>query len=171
MKTILVPVLALFLSTFVHADPKGVSTNISNFDGTKEVNLKPYGTSSCMSFGSTCISIGALWKNNNPNQIALDLFSLNKFVNMTSLQLNIDGEIIKAERVAFAGEHKLTGNYKESLQRFVISREDFNKILQAKSVWIKIETMNPTYIETNLIDNGKETIGFQGLKRFSTQLN
>lgn len=171
MKNLLITALILCLSTSIYATPKGITTNISNFDGTKEVVLKPYGTSSCIGFGSTCISLGALWKSNTPNLIALDLFSLNKFVNMTNLQLNIDGEIIKAERVAFAGEHKLTGNYKESLQRFVISREDFNKILGAKRVWMKIETLTPTYIETNLIDNGKETLGLQGLKRFATQLN
>lgn len=171
MKKIALGILLTLSTSLIHAEPKGVTIKTSGFDGAKEITLKPYGTSSCIGFGSTCISVGALWKSSNPNYVALDLMSLNTFVNMTNLLINVDGEIIKAERVPFAGEHKLTGTYQESFQRFVISREVFNKILTAKKVWFKIDTLNSSYIETNLIDNGKETLGLQGLKRFATQLN
>lgn len=171
MKNIALGIILTLVTSLVYAEPKGVTIKTSGFDGTKEISLKPYGTSSCIGFGSTCISVGALWKSNNPNFVALDLMSLNTFVNMTNLSINIDGEIIKAERVPFAGEHKLTGTYQESAQRFVIPREIFNKILTAKKVWFKIDTLSSSYIETNLIENGKETLGLQGLKRFATQLN
>ncbi len=171
MKKLALGVLFLLSSGLTYAEPKGVTVKSSGFDGTKEITLKPYGTSSCLKSSATCISIGALWKSDLPNYVALDLLSLNKFVNMTNLLINIDGEIVQAERVPSAWEHKLSGIYQESVQRFVISKEDFNKILNAKKVWFKIDTLDSSYIETNLIDNGKETIGFQGLKRFSTQLN
>nr|WP_314523813.1 hypothetical protein [uncultured Acinetobacter sp.] len=162
--------LATF-SAFANAEePKGVKVQTSGFDGTKEVTLKPYGSSSCMSFSKTCISVGALWKSNLPDKVALDLHSLGKFVNMTDLFINVDGEIVKADRVSFANDHQLTGHYKESFQRFVIPKDVFNKILSAQKVWLKIETTSGSYIETNLIDSGKSTLALDGLKRFATQL-
>lgn len=170
-KIILAILLGITISVASAEEPKGVKVQTSGFDGTKEVTLKPYGSSSCMSFSKTCVSVGALWKSNLPDRVALDLHSLGKFVNMTDLFINIDGEIVKAERVSFANDHQLTGHYKESFQRFVISKELFDKILSAQKVWMKIETMSGTHIETNLIDNGKTTLALDGLKRFATQLN
>lgn len=171
MRRIALGLLLASMFSLAQAAPKGVTIKTSGFNGVKEVSLKPYGTSSCLSSGSVCISVGAFWKDDSKDYVALDLMSLNTFVNMTNLTINIDGNIINAERVNFGGEHKLTGVYQQSTQRFVVSRDVFEKILSAKKVWLKIDTMNASSIETNLIENGKETLGFQGLKRFSTEIN
>lgn len=158
------------LSGIVYADTKGVNVKTSGFDGTKEVTLKPYGSSSCMSMKQTCISVGALWKSSVGELVGLDLYALRDFVVMSDLHLNIDGQIIKAVRVSEASDLKLTGLYKESFQRFAIEKSDFDKILKAQNVWLKINRTDGSYIETNLIENGKETLAFKGLQRFSSQI-
>ncbi|MCW8041035.1 hypothetical protein [Acinetobacter entericus] len=169
MKKILL-IAALLLPTLAIAAPKGVNVSTSNFDGAKEVTLKPYGTSSCIGFGKTCISVGALWRSASPEVVALDLHTLGVFVNMTNLAINIDGQIIKAEKVTLAFDHTLTGHYKQSFQRFIITKSDFDKIVAAQKVWLKISTIGGSYIETNLIDNGKTTLARDGLIRFSTEI-
>lgn len=169
MKGVLL-IAALLLPTLALAEPKGVSVSISNFDGTKEVTLKPYGTSSCIGFGKTCISVGALWRSASPEVVALDLHTLGVFVNMTDLAFNIDGQIVKANKATLAFDHTLTGNYKQSFQRFIITKADFDKILSAQKVWLKVSLIGGSYIETNLINDGKTTLAREGLMRFSTEL-
>ena len=163
-------VAGLLISMSAMAAPKGVDVIQSGFDNTKEVTLKPYGTSSCIGFGNQCVSLGALWRSSSPDVVALDLHTLGKFYNMTDLAINIDGRIIKANRINMAYDHKLTGQYKESFQRFAISKGDFDQLLSAQKVWFKISTIGGGYIETNLIDNGKSTLAHGGLIRFNSQL-
>ena len=158
------------LSVVSHAEPKGVSVRISGFDGTKEVSLKPYGSSSCLSMKQTCVSIGAVWKSSLSDFVGLDLYVLRDFVIMSDLLINIDGEIIRASRVLETSDLKLTGLYKESFQRFIINKSDFDRILVAKKVWLKINRTDGSYIETYLIDSGKDTLSFKALHRFSTQI-
>lgn len=162
--------IAAGISTTTFADSKGVSTNISGFDGTKEVTLKPYGSSSCKSFTQTCISVGALWKSDLADLVGLNLFALNDLVIMSELLINIDGEIIKATRVIDAGGINTVGNYKESHQRFAIKRDDLDKILNAKKVWFKVNRTDGSYVETYLIDDGKDTLAFKALQRFANNI-
>lgn len=166
----LVLVAGLLCSMSAMAAPKGVEIKQSGFDDSKEVTLKPYGTSSCMGFGNQCVSVGALWKSSAPDVVGIDLHTLGKFYNMTNLAINIDGRIIQANRVDMAYDHTLTGRYKQSFQRFVILKDDFDQMLNAQKVWFKISTVGGGYIETNLIDNGKSTLARDGLIRFNSQL-
>lgn len=171
MKKILIySLMAVFGISFAHADTKGVTVKTSGFDGTKEVSLKAYGSSSCLSIKQTCVSVGAVWKNSVSELVGLDLHVLRDFVVMSDLLINIDGEIIRAQRISEASDLKLTGLYKESFQRFLIKKIDFDKILKAQKVWFKINRTDGSYIETYLIDQGKDTLAFKGLQRFSTQI-
>lgn len=171
MKKILsIGLLLASLTVVAHADPKGVSIKTSGFDGTKEVSLKPYGSSSCLNMKQTCLSVGAVWKSSLNDLVGLDLHVLRDFVIMSDLLINIDGEIIRATRVTEASDLKLTGLYKQSFQRFVIKKSDFDKLLTAQKVWFKVDRTDGSYIETYLIDNGKDTLAFKALQRFSTQI-
>lgn len=171
MKRIIFALSLALVVTYSYADPKGVTTRTSGFDGRTEISLKPYGTSSCMPFSQKqCISVGAFWVSDLPEFVALDIFALGELISMPRLLINIDGDIIQAEMLTNGSNSSIVHLYKESSQRFAIKKSDFEKILSAKKVWLKIETMNGTYIETNLIDSGKETLAFKGLGRFATQL-
>ncbi|MFV5509123.1 hypothetical protein [Acinetobacter sp. 197] len=171
MKKILsIGLLLASLTVAAHADPKGVSIKTSGFDGTKEVSLKPYGSSSCLNMKQTCLSVGAVWKSSLNDLVGLDLHVLRDFVIMSDLLINIDGEIIRATRVTEASDLKLTGLYKQSFQRFVIKKSDFDKLLTAQKVWFKVDRTDGSYIETYLIDNGKDTLAFKALQRFSKQI-
>ena len=118
----------------------------------------------------TCLSVGAVWKSSLNDLVGLDLHVLRDFVVMSDLLINIDGEIIRATRVTEASDLKLTGLYKQSFQRFVIKKSDFDKLLTAQKVWFKVDRTDGSYIETYLIDNGKDTLAFKALQRFSTQI-
>jgi len=171
MKRIIFTALTcMLLTAFAHAEPKGVTIKTSGFDGTKEVTLKPYGSSSCMNMKQTCISVGALWKSDLNDLVGLDLYALREFVVMADLWINIDGEIVKATRVREASDLKTVGLYKESFQRFAIEKTDLDKILKAQKVWLKINRADGSYIETYLINDGKDTLAFKALQRFSTQI-
>lgn len=169
MKKILL--LTLLIPCLSWAAPKGISIEKSGFDGTTEITMRSYGTSSCAKFGGACLMLGANWKNSNPDEVVLELSTLNYFAAMSNLLLNIDGEIIKADRINFAHDSTLTGNYKESYQRFKIDKQTLTKILNAKRVWLKVSISGGNYLETNLIDEGKKTLAFEGLTRFESQLN
>lgn len=88
-------------------------------------------------------------------EVVLELSTLNYFAAMSNLLINIDGEIVKADRINFAHDSTLTGNYKESYQRFKIDKQTLTKILNAKKVWLKVSISGGNYLETNLIDEGK----------------
>lgn len=154
----------------VYANEKGVNIKTSGFDNVKEVTLKPYGTSSCMSFKQTCISVGAMWKSDSSELVGLDLYALRDLVIMSDLLINIDGEIIKAVRVREASNLNTVGMYKESFQRFVIQKSDLEKLLKAEKVWFKINRTDGSYIETYLINGGKDTLAFKALQRFSKNI-
>ncbi|WP_180004074.1 MULTISPECIES: hypothetical protein [unclassified Acinetobacter] len=170
-KAIVIFVLCLGVSFGVLADTKGVSIKTSGFDGVKEVSLKPYGTSSCLSLKQTCISVGAMWKSDVGELVGLNLLALRDMVIMSELLLNIDGKIIKAARINEAGGINTVGMYKESTQRFAITKQDFESLLQAKNVWLKINRTDGSYIETYLVSDGKDTLAFKGLHRFSKHLD
>lgn len=163
--------LLLFLIPVItFAAPKGVSVSTSNFDGAKEVTLKPYGTSTCMGFGKTCVSVGALWRSTEPQIVALELVSLRSLINMSHLAISADGDIIVAERVPLTAQYEITGFYRQSAQRFFITKSDLDKILNAKKVWMKISVVGGSYIETNLINDDKSTLARDGLIRFRTEI-
>lgn len=170
MRKIVLLVGVISLSTSLYAAPKGVTIHESGFDGSKEVRVQPYGSSSCMSMKQTCLSVGASWTNREPDKVALDLLILGRFVNMKTLQINVDGDFFDAQSLNSLNDHKLTGSYKQSSQSYSIDRDKFEKILNANKVWFKVTTLDGKYIETNLIDSGKETLALQGLKRFSTEI-
>lgn len=172
MKKLLFAVaLCVGINMTAFAKTKGVEVKTSGFDGTKEVTLKPYGTSSCMSLRQTCISVGALWRSDVGDLIGLNLYALRDLVIMSELYINIDGEIIKATRIKDAGSLNTVGMYKESTQRFAIAKVDFEKILNANKVWLKINRTDGSYIETFLINDGKDTLAFKALQRFSKNID
>ena len=171
MKKIIALMLTIFVSTGLFAAPKGVTVQESGFDGSKEVKVKEYGTSSCMSFKQTCISVGASWTNRVPDKVALNLLILGRFVNMQSLYINIDGDIFEAQSINPLNKHELYGSYKQSNKSFAIDKEKFDKLLTSNKVCFKVTTLDGKYIETNLIDSGKETLSMQGLKRFASEIN
>lgn len=169
-KILLTCIFLIGFSTLSNADEKGVTVKTSGFDGTKEVTLKPYGSSSCLSLKQTCISVGAMWKSDLGDLVGLDLTALRDLVIMSDLLINIDGEIINTTRVREASGLKTVGLYKESFQRFAMKKTDFDKILKAKKVWFKINRTDGSYIETYLINEGKDTLAYKGLQRFSKQI-
>ena len=169
-KIFLFAILILSIST-AFANEKGVTVKTSGFDGAKEVYLKPYGSSSCLNMRQTCISVGAVWSSSATGQIGLELKALRELTMMRELLINIDGDIIKASRDVESQSTDIVNRYKESSQRFIITQDQFNKMLNAQKVWFKILKGDGTYIETYLIDNGKDTLAFKGLNRFSKHLH
>lgn len=171
MKNILLAGLFLVgISTFSNANEKGITVKTSGFDGVKEVSLKPYGSSSCLSMKQTCISVGAMWKSDLSELVGLDIYALRDLVLMSDLLINIDGEIIKAAKVSQASGFNTVGMYKESFQRFAIKKTDFEKLISAQRVWLKINRTDGSYIETYLIGDGKDTLAHKALLRFSKSI-
>ncbi|MCG6611840.1 hypothetical protein GHF68_19695, partial [Acinetobacter baumannii] len=64
----------------------------SGFDGSKRVFIDGHSVA-CDQM--VCPLIGAIWLSNNPNLVGLKISVINSIVSINSVDLNIDGEIIK----------------------------------------------------------------------------
>ncbi|WP_332604784.1 hypothetical protein [Acinetobacter sp. ESBL14] len=137
----------------------------SGFDGSKRVSIDGHSVA-CDQMA--CPLIGAIWSSNTPDLVGLKISVINTIVSINSVDLNVDGAIIKLR------ENKLTDFSNdmilESSKLFVTDLTVVDKILNAKRAWIRVNT-NKGLIENPIIDGTKDSKAYHALKRFKEQLS
>lgn len=137
----------------------------SGFDGSKRVFIDGHSVA-CDQM--VCPLIGAIWLSNNPNLVGLKISVINSIVSINSVDLNIDGEIIKLRENTLTDFS--TGTLLESSKVFVTDLTVVDKILNSKRAWIRVNT-SKGLIENPIIDGSKDSKAYHALKRFKDQVN
>lgn len=137
----------------------------SGFDGSKRVSIEGHGVA-CDQMA--CPLIGAIWSSNNPNLVGLKISVINTIVSINSVDLNIDGEIIKLKENTLTDFS--TGTLLESSKVFVTDLSVVDKIINSKKAWIRVNT-SKGLIENPIIDGTKDSKAYHALKRFKNQVN
>ncbi|CAM0732492.1 hypothetical protein L2634_08855 [Acinetobacter baumannii] len=137
----------------------------SGFDGSKRVFIDGHSVA-CDQMA--CPLIGAIWLSNNPNLVGLKISVINSIVSINSVDLNIDGEIIKLRENTLTDFS--TGTLLESSKVFVTDLTVVDKILNSKRAWIRVNT-SKGLIENPIIDGTKDSKAYHALKRFKDQLS
>ncbi|EOE6711148.1 hypothetical protein ACKSBH_003640 [Acinetobacter baumannii] len=137
----------------------------SGFDGSKRVSIDGHGVA-CDQM--VCPLIGAIWSSNSHNLVGLKISVINSIVAINSVDLNVDGEIIKLRESTltdFSNDIVL-----ESSKVFVTDLSTVDKILNSKRAWIRVNT-SKGLIENPIIDGSKDSKAYHALKRFKDQVN
>jgi hypothetical protein len=137
----------------------------SGFDGSKRVFIDGHSVA-CDQMA--CPLIGAIWSSNNPNLVGLKISVINTIVSINSVDLNIDGEIIKLRENTLTDFS--TGTLLESSKVFVSDFSVVDKIINSKRAWIRVNT-SKGLIENPIIDGTKDSKAYHALKRFKDQVN
>lgn len=159
--------IGLFLGFTGCATTTGLAPKVtsSGFDGSKRVSIEGHGVACDQML---CPLIGANWSSNTPNLVGLKISVMNGLVSINSVDLNIDGEIIKLRENTLTDFS--TDTVVESSKIFVTDLTVVDKIINAKSAWIRVNT-NKGLIENPIIDGSKDSKAYHALKRFKDQLN
>ncbi|MDC4945272.1 hypothetical protein OHW01_18920 [Acinetobacter baumannii] len=166
MKKLLAAVL-IGLGLMGCATTSGLAPKVttSGFDGSKRVFIDGHSVA-CDQM--VCPLIGAIWLSNNPNLVGLKISVINSIVSINSVDLNIDGEIIKLRENTLTDFS--TGTLLESSKVFVTDLTVVDKILNSKRAWIRVNT-SKGLIENPIIDGSKDSKAYHALKRFKNQVN
>lgn len=159
--------IGLFLGFTGCATTTGLAPKVtsSGFDGSKRVSIEGHGVACDQML---CPLIGANWSSNTPNLVGLKISVMNGLVSINSVDLNIDGEIIKLRENTLTDFS--TDTVVESSKIFVTDLTVVDKIINAKRAWIRVNT-NKGLIENPIIDGSKDSKAYHALKRFKDQLN
>ena len=65
---------------------------------------------------------------------------------------------------------KYTLKTNEFNSQYISQNTNLEKLLKAEKVWFKINRTDGSYIETYLINDGKDTLAFKALHRFSKNI-
>ncbi|MDM1274019.1 MULTISPECIES: hypothetical protein [Acinetobacter] len=142
-------------------------TNVSDFDGSKQIYTQPMYVFATTGFHAAPISLGAKWIDKVQDFISVDVEIRGEYVNVEKLYLNIDGNI--QEYKAIQALTKLstpdprTFAQKTSKKSFMVPVTDIEKIKTANSVKIKVTTLSDGYFEGVVIAQGRQSPGAKSL--------
>lgn len=134
--------------------PGSISERVSGFDNTKEIVMEPAGV--FRSFTEAYLIKLGLYKTSKMNENDAVLVVLVKgahsFADKESLQFNIDGEMVSLESIDLLTDIETKEGseyfsvYNESSKRYTISKDLIQMLINAKSVWVKVN-LSKDYLE------------------------
>lgn len=177
MKHLIVAVAALVLMACGATVGQNARSDVSKFDGSRNVWIDQHGTNCGMSM--TCSDVGAAWTSADPNHVVLRIGTMGAYESISAAALNIDGRIITLQPVeAFthlghAGGVASYDTYSPANQEalrtsergFLVPMEIIREILASKSVKLRVQTSEMT-IDSVVIDGSKDSKAFYALQRF-----
>ena len=163
MKAISATLLSAVLLTGCMSTSSGLDpvTSTSGFNQNKVVDIEPHG----LSCKNACLSMGAQWQQENPDVVYLEIESPLMLMNIFSADLNIDGETISLKPSQYMTNHEVNGYQKTSSKVFVTTKGNFEKMMSAQRVWLRVKT-NHGYVEDMFIEGETDTKAYHAMKRF-----
>lgn len=140
-------------------------TAVSGFDGKKHVRIAPHGAA-CTSM--ICPAVGAVWIEEAPDLVGLSFEVVNDIRSINSVELNIDGEIVKLKNTDLTRFNTDIGV--SSAKTYTTDFKVVDRIINSKRTWVRLNT-SKGYVEAAIIDNGKDSKAFHALKRFKQQVD
>lgn len=146
-------------------------TNVSSFDGSKQIYSDPAGAQQAsLKGGIQPVAFGARWTDKVPDQTAVQVEFFHAITNLTNLYLNIDGKIYKFDPIGVSTDFKHIHNMKISSREFMVPVSVLKQISAAKEVKYKVTTLSDGYREGIIISNGKLTPAAKSLINVANQL-
>lgn len=142
-------------------------TNVSNFDGSKEIYSQSMYVFATSGFHGAPVSLGARWTEKVKEYIAVEVVVTGDYVNLSSLYLNIDGDIKQYSPLPSATKFSApTGqalSIKSSERSFMVPVVDIERLKSAKTVNIKVTTLSDGYFEGVILKDGRLSPGAKSL--------
>lgn len=165
MKYALLAIAALTLSSCATM-PGGVRVEESKVDGTREISLEPGW------LYNSQIKVG-LHQNTKmkPDEVLMEiqLSSAEGIEQKDSLVINIDGDIKKFSAADSKTHFTTYADNVWSSRRYMVDVAFVKKMLEGKSVWMKVNTRGPVYIEGEF-SKGGFTTAKDGFPKFLAEL-
>lgn len=174
-KIVLASVLALgFTGCSIDTMTKA-HTNVSNFDGSKEIYSQPMYVFATTGFHAAPISLGARWTEKVKDYAVVEVVVRGDYVNLASLYLNFDGEIKKYDALNSATKmtapSSQTLSVKSSQRGFMMPVRDIEKLKSAQNVKIKVVTLSDGYVEGVVSKDGRLSPGAKSVINVVDQIS
>lgn len=146
-----IAICSLFVGCVTADMPGGISMRTSEFDGTRELTMKPGWIKTGW---SPVIQLGLFWNSKMEDNVVLVAMvpAAKNFTSGRSLHIKIDGEIYNLESIDTQTNIKTDpGYYSEmyvkyaqnySSKRYIVSKEFIAKMINAKKCLIKLDLMD-----------------------------
>jgi len=166
----------VFLTGCMAGMPNNVSQNISDFDGSRSLTMEPgfiYESADTWSYGH--FQLGLFWTSKAKDAVFIKAKLPNGIANIKShegLQFNINGKLTKlSTKTMFTKFNTDTAGghvYADSSKSFAVPITFIQKLLDAKTVKVKLITGNGVYAGDFKAD--KPSAAIRGFKAFTQKL-
>ena len=153
--------------------PGGVSTNVSSFDGTREVFMEPAPVPTPGNMLAISVQLGAHWSSSHPNTVELIARipqGVTTIQKENGLQFNISGEITSlSSDVTFTeiDSEVIYGIiYTESSRSFIAPLEFVEELASANSVGVRLRVGQNQYYEAHMESGGMGGSALRSLNEF-----
>lgn len=181
MKHLLVVCMVFALSACGATVGENARSDVSKFDGSRNVWIDQHGTNCGMSM--TCSDVGAQWTSADPAHAVLRIGTMGAYESITAAALNINGRIIELQPVEASTHFDHAGGVpsyqtyspanqealRTSQRGFLVSVDLIREILASKSVKLRVQTSEVT-IDSVIIDGSKDSKAYYALQRFVTKI-
>jgi len=145
--------------------PGYISESKSTFDGGTTISVDP-------GHASGCCSLGANWRSVAPDYVQIVVVlhgDYSAIENLGGLEFNIDGRIVRLDATGHPTQFDSTRSgtmvFRKSSKAFVMRRGDFDAMLSARVLKVRLHTLRG-FVDGDLLENafgGAAIQGFRGL--------
>jgi hypothetical protein len=151
--------------------PGTVTQEKSTFDGSNIVAVKPANA------GTYGLAMGASWRSSAPEYVQILVEWLGDYAaiqDKAGLEFNVDGKIIRLDSVGLPTQFSSTQGpgsvtFKTSAKAFVMRRDDFQSLINAKSLKARLNTLSGS-VETDMLQQDMPLTAIRGFKDFAARL-
>ena len=148
--------------------PGYVSEETSTFDGARTIAVAEGNA------GTFGLALGARWRSSAPEYVQIVAKVVGEYAAIEDrggLEFNADGRIIRLDATRYPTQHEAargvgTVVYRSSSKAFLMRRDDFQSILRAGSLKVRLHTLSG-YMESDMLSNastpGAAIDGFRSL--------
>lgn len=157
--------IALVACGSIPGSPGHISEEKSTFDGTTTISVSP-------GHASGCCSLGARWRSGAPDyvQIVVKMHGTYAAIqDRAGLEFNVDGQVIRLDSTGHPTRFDRDGNIRHSTKAFVMRRADFQRLLHAEILKVRLNTLGG-YVDGDLLENAFMGSAIEGFRALNTKL-
>lgn len=166
LRAIMMLGMSLILSACA-AMPGGITERTSSFDGSSELSMKPaFIYRSTGGFSGSDLEASLHWRSSMPrDQLILTMYinDINSIPSRKSLRFNVDGDVNEFSSIdtftEFSSEYNSYTSWatvpprSSSFKRYIVSEEFIREILNADTVFVRLDVGTQGYVEGVFSDN------------------
>jgi hypothetical protein len=148
--------------------PGYISETKAEFDGATIISVHPGAASGCCSLGATWNS-----KRLDEVQIVAAVSGYTSIDSAKGLQFNVDGQVIEVDAAPYPTQletvRALGNTYRSSSKTFVMRRADFDRLLTAKMLKVRLHTASG-FSDGDLMRDAYPGSAIEGFRSFAKRL-